>query len=334
MTARILDVTEDEYFADPCETPSLSKSIAHVLLNESPAKAYHLHPRLGGGKRKGTPSQDLGILVHALLLGSDRVVALAVPDWKKKEARARRNAAIAQGLHPVTESAYEAAREAADGIRKQLAALGYELTGKSELAVEWREGEVLCRGRMDHVFLDRGLILDLKTTSSAKPIDCARDAFRYGYDIQWAAYTSAIAQLRPDLPHVEMELLFCEMDPPYIVTPARLGTAFQELGRRRWAEARALWQRCLSTGQWPGYATACVEIEPPAWAKRDEVDDASDLVGRINACSDSSMLEPLRLEAKAMRPTMTREAQLAVSAAIKAALARVGHVAVPFDAPR
>ena len=45
--ARILDVTHEQYLADPCATPSLNQSTAHVMLTKSPLHAWHQHPRLG-----------------------------------------------------------------------------------------------------------------------------------------------------------------------------------------------------------------------------------------------------------------------------------------------
>lgn len=39
LQARRIDVTEAEYHADPCETPSLSSSLAKVLLAKSPLEA-------------------------------------------------------------------------------------------------------------------------------------------------------------------------------------------------------------------------------------------------------------------------------------------------------
>ena len=69
MTASILNVSESEYRADPLSVPSLSASIAKVLIMESPAHAYDIHPKLGNRARKPSAAMDEGTLIHTLLLG-------------------------------------------------------------------------------------------------------------------------------------------------------------------------------------------------------------------------------------------------------------------------
>ncbi|WP_242401117.1 hypothetical protein [Acetobacter okinawensis] len=45
-TPGIYDLPEAQYHADPCPTPSLSNSVARILLDESPMHAHFSHPRL------------------------------------------------------------------------------------------------------------------------------------------------------------------------------------------------------------------------------------------------------------------------------------------------
>ena len=52
LDAGIHDIPPREYHADPCPAPSLSRSIAKLLVERSPAHAYAAHPRLGGPRNR------------------------------------------------------------------------------------------------------------------------------------------------------------------------------------------------------------------------------------------------------------------------------------------
>src|SRR5438132_1009339 len=95
MTARFLDCTQAEYFADPCEQPSLSVSIATELILRSPLHAWQIHPRLGGLRRPTTEAMENGTLIHALLLGKgeNRIAVLDVKDFRTNAAKEARDAA-------------------------------------------------------------------------------------------------------------------------------------------------------------------------------------------------------------------------------------------------
>lgn len=276
-TARILDVTSEEYFDDPCEVPSLSQSIAHTLITKSPAHAWLRHPKLGNQPRPPTSATNDGSIIHRLLLGKGTEVCVisGFDDFRKKAAQEARDEAIAKGLIPMLEQRYEGILAAAAQLRRNIASYGIELDGASEVPVEWREpgniGDVLCRGLLDHLVLERGTIYDVKKIVSADLRTCARHAIEYGYDIQYAAYTSAVEKLRPDLSgRIDYVWLFCEIEPPYAVVPARPDGALRELGERRWSRAVTLWEDCLARDFWPTYTRTITTIEAPTWALAQE----------------------------------------------------------------
>ena len=51
-----------------CDAPTLSASIASLLLRDSPRHAYAAHPKLGGHPRDDSETFDLGTAAHAYLL--------------------------------------------------------------------------------------------------------------------------------------------------------------------------------------------------------------------------------------------------------------------------
>ena len=277
MTARLLDISTADYHADVGSgVPRLSASIARELVAKSPLHAWQIHPRLGGTPRAPTEKMDAGSLVHALLLGDgmDEFAVIDVADFRTKAAQALRDAAIEQGKTVIKAADLARTTLVVNRLRERLTDIGIDLTGTSEMKVEWTEtvaGEtVLCRGMMDHVIGPQ--ILDLKTTTSADLKSCARHVIEYGYDIQGAAYVSALGKLHPELRgRGEFVAVFLETEPPYAVTPVRFDGTLRELGQRKWERAVKTWGQCLRTGIWPGYVGGITQIEAPTWALMDTV---------------------------------------------------------------
>lgn len=267
---RFAQLSADEYFADPCAAPSLSASIAHVLDSESPLHAWSRHPRLGAVARKPTKTFDRGSLAHALLLGTGKdVEIIKADDFKTKAAQTARDAARVEGKIPVLFADYEEALLTAEKLRKKFADLDIVLDGESEVTALWTEKarngcEVQCRGMIDHLKLPT--IYDLKSIRSAKPEMCRKHAEAYGYDIQRAAYVSAVERIKPELEgRVEFVFVFFELEPPFAVTPIRMSGAFRQLGTRAWKRSVDSWERCLRTNRWPAYVDGIVSLEPSPW---------------------------------------------------------------------
>src|SRR6185503_15222345 len=102
MYTGILNCSIDEYHNDPCETPSLSASIAKLLIDKSPMHAHAAHPRFGGEKYESSAAQDAGTLIHRLLLGAGKdIETIDADDYRTNAAKAARDAAKAAGRIPV-----------------------------------------------------------------------------------------------------------------------------------------------------------------------------------------------------------------------------------------
>lgn len=276
--ARILDVTEAQYHADPCAVPSLNQSTAHVLITKSPLHAYAQHPRLGAAPREMTTPQIEGTVIHALLLGkgASGIEVLNFDNYRTKVAQVVRDEVIAQGRTPVLVRKYDEIVTAAEIIRARLAEQGCVFEGGiPEIAIEWTEetdeGPVLCRGRLDYLILGerRAKIIDPKKITSADPITCARHADDYGHHIQAAAYTSAVEKLRPDLEgRVDFEFAFHELEAPHAALPRSPGPTSRWVGERQWQRACLIWKRCMNTGVWPSYPIEPLDVTP--WTDKRE----------------------------------------------------------------
>jgi hypothetical protein len=277
--ARILDVTEEQYRADPCEVPSLNQSTAHTIITKSPLHAWHAHPRLGNAPRETTIPKIEGTVIHALLLGkgADAIEILKFDDYRTKAAQMMRDDAMARGKTPVLEWKHAEIQVAADTIRMRLAEQGCVFEGgMSEVSIEWYEegpeGPVLCRGRLD--YLIRGerhaIIYDPKKITSADATTCMYHADDYGHHLQPVVYTSAVEKLWPELKgRVKFFFPFMEIDAPFAAVVREPSAESTYVGQQQWKRAVATWQQCLRTGIWPSYPIEPLYVSPRT-SKREE----------------------------------------------------------------
>jgi hypothetical protein len=279
---RFVRLSADEYFADPCETPSLSASIARKLVGESPRHAYAAHPRLGGKVQKVTKAMNAGSVMHALLLeGGKGLVECHYDNFLTKAAKEDRDQAIADGRTPVLARELAEARKVAAILKGKLVASQMVFDGETEIVALWTEtaddGTVVpCRAMMDHWSFARAMVDDLKTSESADPGKIARSIADRGYDIQAAAYNSAATKIHPELVgRVQVSFGFCELEDPYATTVIERGRggSFYELGEMRWRRAINTWAWCRNNNRWPEYASARIRsLDLPAYVMQRELD--------------------------------------------------------------
>lgn len=268
---RILEgVTPDEYH----ERDGFSSSVAKAVIAQSP-----LHAKFQAAK-KPSKVMDFGNVGHRLLLGKGKAFeVLDFDDWRTKDAKAAGEEARGRGVVPVLRKDFDRAEKLASKVAVELARHGIVLDGQSEVAIEWYEetshGPLLCRAMFDHVWLDRGVIFDLKITGDASPDFVERNSERLGYAIQAAAYRRALQAVRPELDgRIDFLFAFAENEEPFALNLERPSGAFRELGERRWLRACETWAGCLKAGVFPGYdAYGVNSLSPPGWVlKREELD--------------------------------------------------------------
>jgi hypothetical protein len=114
------DMTAADYHADPCPNPSLTQSVAKVLLQRSPLHAWHAHPRLNPDYQHDDATKfDIGNIAHKMLLGRGKEIVVleasttGAPRPPRKRARKPRPRASwrCSASTPRAPIAWRAARE-------------------------------------------------------------------------------------------------------------------------------------------------------------------------------------------------------------------------------
>lgn len=270
----ILEIPAQDYHADTvADVPTLSASIAKLLISQSPAHAKAAHPRLNPNLvRDEDPRFDVGNVSHSLFLqGLETVEVLPYADWRTAAAKEARAEARAHGLIPMlTEQAAEV-YAMVNALRTQLEALEIQpalfTDGKPEQTLVWEENGVMCRALLDWLRDDLTAADDLKTTSrSANPEAwCRNTLWSIGADIQVAFHLRGVKAITGAEP--EWRFVVAETAPPYAISVISLSPEARALAEAKVDWALTTWKRCLETNEWPAYPTQVCYAEPPGWAE-------------------------------------------------------------------
>lgn len=270
-TPAVYDLPEDQYHADPAPEPSLSSSVAKLLIGQSPRHAWTAHPKLNPAYEDDRDTKfDLGNAAHdALLRGAGPFDVIAAPDWRTKMAKTARDQSLAAKRKPILQKDWTAVLGMVKAAREQIAAHTEAADafthGKAEQTLIWREGTVWCRAMLDWLPDTVGATLyDYKTTGSANPdVWGARQLFDLGYDIQAAFYRRGYRAVLGVTP--EFRFVVQENKPPFALSVVALSPGAMDMAERKVEAAIALWRRCMAEDRWPGYAGRIAYVEPPMW---------------------------------------------------------------------
>lgn len=259
-----------------------------MIRHDMPAAEYHAHPALNASTLKAVaryplakvrydldhrtgynPAFSLGTAAHSLILEQDAsdLVLVDFPDYRTKEARISRDAALAAGKTPLLPHEHDQVWAMRDAVMAHPDA-GPLLTGhQAEVNVFADLYSQPCKARIDAWHEDDGtgrpLIVDLKTTQDANPATFDRTAINFGYHQQMAHYQDVMEAETGTRPRFLFVLV--EKAPPYLVSVVELAQDFVGLGRETNHEAAATWTRAVKDNHWPGYEGVSTVLMP-TWA--------------------------------------------------------------------
>lgn len=286
MNAGLHQLPSADYHRDPAPAPSLSSTLARLLLNRSPRHAWHASPRLNPDwQPTEKKAYDIGRAAHRMVLGCGDDFAEVPADLLSDDGAARSKVARewmaqarAEGLTPLKGDEVARIQEMADAVQSRLSCMGITFApGRSEVAAMAQVDGIWCRAMVDHAPIDPRLPLyDLKTTTDASPEAVVRTINAYGYDVQAAHYLdtweAATGERR------KFRFVFVEKDAPHEVfvgdlmdRPGADGD-WMETARSKAREARRIWGECIAANEWSGYPARVGIIAAPIWHGNDWAD--------------------------------------------------------------
>ncbi len=256
--------------ADYHAMPQLSCTLAKILIAQSPLHAWTACPALNPNYvSEEKETFDIGAAAHALLLeGEDRMVVVEADDWRTKAAREDRDAARAEGKHPILARKYADLVKMRDVAVRAIAECsdlsGLSLSrGRAEHVITWVENGVECRARID--FLESGelVVLDYKSTTDATPRAFSRQIARMGYHIQDEFYSRGVKAVfgrRPKFIFMAQETTAPHACSFHGCAPSLLAIAEQDVDY-----AVRTWGECLKANRWPAHSNRIHWAEAMPW---------------------------------------------------------------------
>lgn len=272
----VYEMDADAYHADPVPGGSLSSSEARRLLPPS-CPALFRHYKDNRKDRETTKALDFGQAAHAVVLEGDEspIVKVDAKDYRTNAAQQERDAARDAGKVPLLPHELATVRAMATALKEHPLAAALLATGQPERSLFWADADtgVKRRARLDwHRDQARGrrvIVPDYKTATSAEPRAFGRAAHDHGYHCQAAWYLDAVQALDLAGPDAAFMFIVQEKTAPYVVTVCELDADALELGRALNRRSIEIYQRCVESGQWPGYTPDIAHVSLPPWAAND-----------------------------------------------------------------
>lgn len=267
-----------DYFRDPAPEPSFTQSLAKILIEQSPLHAFQAHPRLvvhSADEDEGyTKAKAIGNAVHALMLGRGKTLAVEdFPDFRTKDARAFRDAAIEAGKEPVLQKHHEIALQMVVRAHEQLQRvggcghIGDPIQGDAEVVIANCEDGLWLRSMVDWITCDLRDVVDFKTSGqSASPYATGKLMASAGWHIQAAMHERILDELNPEGAGRRRFLYVAqEQYEPYALTVNQIGEEALTFGRKQLGYAIDIWRDCIERDRWPAYPPRIIIPELPGW---------------------------------------------------------------------
>jgi len=266
------DVSEEDYRSDPCPIPSLTQSLAKIIIERSPEHAWTECKSLNADHESDDdPKFDLGNAAHRIILGRGKEFEILDFDsWRTKAAKEARNEAAEQGKIGILLSQFDRAVEMAERMRAQLDRHEDRdafTSGRAEVMIAWEEDGIWFRSLIDWLHDDLRTVDDFKSTgmSVAEHILGIR-AEAGGWHIQAAFIERGLDILDPaNAGRRCFRFIAQETDDPFALNVMHMTEHWMEMGRRKVNTAVSIWRQCIESDKWPGYPRHSVTPEYPKY---------------------------------------------------------------------
>ncbi len=140
--------------------------------------------------------------------------------------------------------------------------------GTGEMGAVWTDAEtgILCKGLLDRFCQCWGysIVLDLKTTTDARPVEFATTVYKLNYHTKAAWYLDGLAAIS-DVPR-RFLWIAVESEGYHGISIYDPSDNMLQKGRQNYRALLTRYADCLKTGVWPGYPIGEDSLELPKWS--------------------------------------------------------------------
>lgn len=230
------------------------------LMDLSPA---HYQCSLGLTKKQ-SPALLLGSAVHCAVLEPDEFgkrYALADFDRRTKEGKAAYQDMLDNGQQGLTSDVYVQCLGMQRSVLNHPLAKDLLQNGDAEVSCFQNIDGTHTKARADYLRKD-GIIVDLKTTANASPLEFAKSVATFNYHRQAAWYMDLFSR---EIDVSEFYFICVEKEPPYAVAIYTLDEQAIEKGQSECDRLFTLYKHCLEMDDWPAYPSEVQTLSLPAW---------------------------------------------------------------------
>lgn len=279
------DVPESDYYLDPCPLPSLTQSIAKVLIDHSALHARAEHPRFAepdepeDEPEKYDKAKAIGTAAHKALIGRGKELAIEdFSSWQTKEAKAFKAAALESGKTPILTKHMNVAHKMVLAARLQIAEAA-NLLDEPALHQAFKEGsgEVVVAAQVDGIWMrslidwmvNPRLLFDFKTTGlSVAPHAIDNLMSNAGWPIQGATQERILDVIDPEGAGRRRHFFVAQENyKPFALTIHELPEATLTMGRKMLACAENIWRDAMKHDRWTGYPIGINRPQYPSYVE-------------------------------------------------------------------
>jgi len=253
------------------------------VLNRSPLHYWARYIDPNREPHEPTDAQLLGQRVHCAILEpaefDNRYTVIPEGlDRRTKEGKQIWQSILDSGKEPIKNEQMQQIKAMADAFRThRVSRVLFDVDHAIlETPLFWNDADTgaSCKAKPDYHILPcaqfpRGLIVDLKTTSDASPVEFARQSWNLDMHLQAAMYPEGYQRVYGVVDRPDFLWGVVENKPPYAVMYYTAPASLIEYGRDESKRLIAIYQRCITSGVWPGYGDEVQELVLPAWAERE-----------------------------------------------------------------
>ncbi|MGZ2448274.1 hypothetical protein ACVIRO_001028 [Rhizobium ruizarguesonis] len=249
--------------------PGISKSGLWTIYEKTPA--HYKFPPVKEETTQTKAIKDFGTAAHLAILepeSFERKVVRGPKDRRGNKWTDLEEACALDGRLLLVEQAYDDVLAIRDGVHADswinaILTSGDGMNEATGYAIDPVTGE-LVRVRPDRYRRDLRIIIDVKSTESARPEDFARSVTNYGYHSQEAFYSDTWQSL--GMPVDGFIFIAWEKKSPFAKAVYELPPAIVEEGRAIMRQSLDKYAECKKANHWPAYGDGVQELSFKRWA--------------------------------------------------------------------